>query len=225
MTLALTIAAGCSAAVLLAFTLRRAVFLVAALLPPRRPGGAAVPTVALLVPAHDEAASVPLVLAALERLEYPPERLSVVLVDDGSSDGTGERFRAWAAGRPRAVALELPQRLGKFEALDRALAAVHGGGGDRRLRCGPASAPRLAAPARGAVRRRARRCDGGADLARERRPRARRALRGGRVLGPPADHVGGEGHPGAEPSCARGLRLPEDGARGCRRLRRRRSRR
>ena len=124
MTAALSGAAWCAVAVLLVFTLRRAVFLVAALLPARARREAAVPVVALLVPARNEEACVQAVLDAVARLDYPAERLTVVLVDDGSTDATGERFRRWAEGRPRALVLGLPTPVGKFPALNQAVALV-----------------------------------------------------------------------------------------------------
>jgi cellulose synthase/poly-beta-1,6-N-acetylglucosamine synthase-like glycosyltransferase len=111
--------------VLLLFTLRRAVFVGAALVPRRSVDGhGAAPSVALLVPARNEAASVGSTLDAIARLDYPSERLVVVLINDGSSDETGERFHRWAARHPRTRTLDLPQPVGKFEALNRAVGLV-----------------------------------------------------------------------------------------------------
>jgi 1,2-diacylglycerol 3-beta-glucosyltransferase len=114
------------AAVLAAFLLRRVVFVVAALAPPRPLPEAAAepPTVTLIVPARGEGAAVDATLDALDALAYPPPRLFVVLVDDGSPDSTGERFRAWAAARPRVRALDLPTGVGKYEALNQGLRAA-----------------------------------------------------------------------------------------------------
>jgi hopene-associated glycosyltransferase HpnB len=61
----------------------------------RLPGGdghgepAAWPSVAIVVPARDEAEVLPVSLASLLAQEYPG-RAEVVLVDDGSTDGTGD---------------------------------------------------------------------------------------------------------------------------------------
>ena len=52
------------------------------------------------------------------------ERLSVVVVDDGSTDGTWERLQAYA-DHPRITLLRQPQNLGKAQAVNRALAAVN----------------------------------------------------------------------------------------------------
>ncbi len=123
MTFVLSASAILALSMLLLVTLRRAVFVGAALAPRRSADGldAAVPSVALLVPGRNEDASVGSTLDAIARLDYPSERLVVVLINDGSSDGTGERFRRWAADRPRTHMLDLPQHVGKFEALNQAV--------------------------------------------------------------------------------------------------------
>ncbi|WP_437113561.1 glycosyltransferase [Streptomyces roseoverticillatus] len=66
-------------------------------LPERRPP-AAWPPVAIVVPARDEAEVLPSSLPSLLAQDYPG-RAEVFLVDDGSSDGTGELARALAAER------------------------------------------------------------------------------------------------------------------------------
>ncbi|MFI5943265.1 glycosyltransferase [Streptomyces uncialis] len=63
------------------------------------------PSVAVVVPARDEAAILPRTLPSLLTQDYPG-RLEVFLVDDGSSDGTGELARALAGrygGAPLTV--------------------------------------------------------------------------------------------------------------------------
>ncbi|MBH1937149.1 glycosyltransferase [Streptomyces sp. AV19] len=64
-------------------------------LPPRTPP-AAWPSVAIVVPARDEAEVLPVSLPSLLAQDYPG-RAEVFLVDDGSTDGTGELARALAA--------------------------------------------------------------------------------------------------------------------------------
>ncbi|MFD4506917.1 glycosyltransferase [Streptomyces sp. NPDC058457] len=74
-------------------------------LPPRREP-ARWPDVCVVVPARDEAAVLPLSLPSLLAQDYPG-RAEVFLVDDGSSDGTGELARELAArdgGLPLTVA-------------------------------------------------------------------------------------------------------------------------
>ncbi|GAA2251090.1 glycosyl transferase family 2 [Streptomyces ruber] len=73
-------------------------------LPPRREPDAW-PSVCVVVPARDEAAVLPMSLPSLLTQDYPG-RAEVVLVDDGSTDGTGELARALArrhAGLPLTV--------------------------------------------------------------------------------------------------------------------------
>jgi len=73
----------------------------------RLPGGAAAapaawPEVVAVVPARDEAAVLPVTLPALLAQDYPGS-FSVTLVDDASSDGTGDIAAALAAGSPRPL--------------------------------------------------------------------------------------------------------------------------
>jgi N-acetylglucosaminyltransferase len=121
-----TIAVGLVAIALVCFMLRRAVFLAASLLPPRAlpAGGGEHASITLVVSARNEAAGIDRTLAAIDRLEHPGDRLSVVLVDDASDDRTGEHLERWAAGRPRAAVLRLPERLGKPRAVRRGIEAA-----------------------------------------------------------------------------------------------------
>ena len=104
---------------------RRAVLLGAALLPARSfPEVAYEPHVALLVAAHDEGAILDRLLVTIEQLEWARDRLHVVLVDDGSPDGTWDRMESWAAANDGAEALRVGGRVGKSQALNAALAAA-----------------------------------------------------------------------------------------------------
>jgi cellulose synthase/poly-beta-1,6-N-acetylglucosamine synthase-like glycosyltransferase len=109
--------------VLLAFCGRRILLLLAALMRPRvdRPvTEGALPSLSILVPAHNEEASCGRLLASLDELEYPSERLSIVLISDGSTDGTAACFAKWAKGRARTRVLIGPHR-GKAWALNHGL--------------------------------------------------------------------------------------------------------
>ncbi len=113
------------ASVLAALSARRALFLVAAVLPvPPEQTGEDEPSVALLVPANDEAPTLGRLLASIELLQWPRDRLDVVLVDDGSADGTWELMDRWASARDNAQALRLGRRSGKSAALNAALGVV-----------------------------------------------------------------------------------------------------
>jgi cellulose synthase/poly-beta-1,6-N-acetylglucosamine synthase-like glycosyltransferase len=106
---------------LVIFTLRRYVLIVASLLPGRHASSEYEPPVVVIVAARNEEGHLPGLLEALERLEYPAEKLHFLLVNDGSSDATGNILDNWVAGRPNARYLELVEGVGKAEALNRAL--------------------------------------------------------------------------------------------------------
>ena len=115
------------AAAVVFVSIRRAIFLVAALLPPRPlPVTAGLPAVTVLVPARNERAVAGRLLAALAGLEYPPDRLSFVFVCDGCSDGTELIFRSWADHHSNAQVLELAVRGGKAVALNAGLRLATG---------------------------------------------------------------------------------------------------
>lgn len=81
------------------------------------------PPVAVLVACKNEELVVDGMVTALLGLDYPPERLTLVVVDDGSDDGTGDRLDAWAAADPRLRVLHRPPDAGggKSGALNDAL--------------------------------------------------------------------------------------------------------
>jgi len=55
------------------------------------------PTVAIVIPAMNEEDAVEVTIDAAFSVDYPPELLSVYVVDDGSTDGTWDRIREVAA--------------------------------------------------------------------------------------------------------------------------------
>lgn len=55
------------------------------------------PTVSIIIPFRNEESNVARVLASLEHLVYPIERLQIILGDDGSEDRTGELLQSWAS--------------------------------------------------------------------------------------------------------------------------------
>jgi peptidoglycan-N-acetylglucosamine deacetylase len=114
-------------AAVLAFSIRRALFLVAAMLRPRAlPRPIAPPSLTVLVPARNERVVAAGMLAALERLEYPAERLSFLLICDGCTDDTPRLFREWSATRHDTQVLELSVNRGKAAALNAGLRLARG---------------------------------------------------------------------------------------------------
>jgi hypothetical protein len=81
-----------------------------ALLPARRPRTADVePTVTVIVPTYNEFDTMPDKVRALSRLDYPADRLQVIVGVDGDPDLAG----AARAADPNATIVELEQRSGK----------------------------------------------------------------------------------------------------------------
>jgi cellulose synthase/poly-beta-1,6-N-acetylglucosamine synthase-like glycosyltransferase len=79
------------------------------------------PTVSLVICAHNEVTSIGEKLENIRRLDYPSDRLEVIVASDGSTDGTDEVVRGAAGVR----LLSLP-RLGKIPTLNAAVAEAKG---------------------------------------------------------------------------------------------------
>lgn len=112
--------------VLLFFTARRWLFMLAALWPDRPQVDLLKPHpepahVLLLAPIRNEEPVLPEFLPALAGLDYPEPFLTVVLIDDGSTDSSGRLLESWAANRTNWHHLSLTQNLGKAAALNAAL--------------------------------------------------------------------------------------------------------
>ncbi|MGY1732670.1 glycosyltransferase [Geodermatophilus sp. SYSU D01045] len=84
------------------------------------------PPVAVLVGCKNEELVVDGMVSALLALDYPADRLTLVVVDDGSDDATGPKLDAWAAREPRLRVLHRPPGAGggKSGALNEALDLV-----------------------------------------------------------------------------------------------------
>jgi cellulose synthase/poly-beta-1,6-N-acetylglucosamine synthase-like glycosyltransferase len=79
------------------------------------------PTVSLIIPAYDEEEVIAGKVANALALDYPRERLQVIVASDGSTDATAERARAAGA----SLVLELPPG-GKVAALNAAVEQAAG---------------------------------------------------------------------------------------------------
>lgn len=84
--------------------------------------GGELPFVSLIVAAYDEEEVIERKVANAQALDYPAERLQVIVASDGSSDRTAELARSAGAD----LVLELP-RGGKVAALNAAVRVIRGG--------------------------------------------------------------------------------------------------
>lgn len=106
------------------FAGRRLAFMCAALAPARdRVEDYRPESVCVVVPARDEAAVLDRTLAAMAGQRPAPWRQQVVLVDDGSSDGTTAVMERWSRTRADWTLVRLGSRAGKGRALNAGIAA------------------------------------------------------------------------------------------------------
>jgi cellulose synthase/poly-beta-1,6-N-acetylglucosamine synthase-like glycosyltransferase len=82
------------------------------------------PSVSIVLAVHNEAEALPAKLRNLADLDYPPDRLEVVIVSDGSTDGTNQILAAQAEKRLSVVFSR--EHLGKGSALNRGVQAASG---------------------------------------------------------------------------------------------------
>jgi hyaluronan synthase len=75
------------------------------------------PTVAVVMPAFNEQDAVANSIRALLAVDYPHEKLDVVVVNDGSTDGTLQQIRSVADGDPRVRVIDFPENRGKRAAM------------------------------------------------------------------------------------------------------------
>src|SRR5437879_11846715 len=88
------------------------------------------PSVTILLAVHCEEKTLPGKLHNLAALDYPPDRLEVIIISDGSTDETNRILAAWEASNRRTVIL--PNNRGKANALNYGVAQGKGG-----MRCFP----------------------------------------------------------------------------------------
>jgi biofilm PGA synthesis N-glycosyltransferase PgaC len=84
------------------------------------------PTVTACVAAYNVAASIETKLRSLLALEYPADKLEILVYSDGSTDATDEIVASWAARDPRVRLLRGEHRRGKPTGLNRMREAARG---------------------------------------------------------------------------------------------------
>jgi cellulose synthase/poly-beta-1,6-N-acetylglucosamine synthase-like glycosyltransferase len=85
------------------------------------------PSCTILIPAHNEEKVIGATIASMLRLDYPADRLSVLVINDGSTDGTRAIIREAAARDGRVRIFDVPEGeggKGKSRALNLAMAQV-----------------------------------------------------------------------------------------------------
>jgi len=87
------------------------------------------PDVSLIIPTYNEAAVIEEKLGNIQQLDYPKNKLQVILVDSASNDGTLEKVKAFLAKANLVFPITLlseRERLGKSHALNAALRQANG---------------------------------------------------------------------------------------------------
>lgn len=86
--------------------------------PPLRADDPRLPEVTVVVPAYNEGRTVGDCISSIVASDYPPGKLSVIAVDDGSMDDTLAHMRSAAAQTPdRVTVVRLPENRGKRQAM------------------------------------------------------------------------------------------------------------
>ena len=75
------------------------------------------PTIAIVMPAFNEEEAVADSIHSLRVVDYPPEKLEIVVIDDGSTDGTGREIEIAAAGSDNVRVIVFPENRGKRAAM------------------------------------------------------------------------------------------------------------
>jgi cellulose synthase/poly-beta-1,6-N-acetylglucosamine synthase-like glycosyltransferase len=93
----------------------------------------AAPAVTVVLSAYNEEDNIAARIRNLRRLDYPQERLRVLIGIDGSQDDTAEEARAAAAGARNIMILEFPENRGKVAVLRDLVARAQQDGGDGEI--------------------------------------------------------------------------------------------
>ena len=87
------------------------------------------PKVTLIIPTYNEASVISKKLENIQKIDYPEDKLQVILVDSASTDGTLAVCKSFLEGKPLRFPTKLlseKSRMGKSHALNTALEFSHG---------------------------------------------------------------------------------------------------
>ena len=84
--------------------------------------GSPLPTVTIIIPAYNEELSIESKLESFLALDYPADRLELIVCSDGSTDGTKEKVHRYLS--PRLKLIAHPDRRGKMQVLNEAVSKV-----------------------------------------------------------------------------------------------------
>ncbi|MFK7860525.1 MAG: glycosyltransferase family 2 protein [Granulosicoccus sp.] len=84
------------------------------------------PSVSIVIAAHNERASLPAKLVSLKSLDYPAEKIEWVIVSDGSTDGTAEFLNSEFAEHANRTCIHYEKSIGKCGALNIGVAKATG---------------------------------------------------------------------------------------------------
>jgi cellulose synthase/poly-beta-1,6-N-acetylglucosamine synthase-like glycosyltransferase len=88
----------------------------------------AYPSCAILIPAHNEEKVIAHTLDAMLALDYPHDRLRIIVINDGSSDRTGDIIQSYMERDSRVTRFDVPEGQGgrgKSRALNLGIQKVH----------------------------------------------------------------------------------------------------
>jgi glycosyltransferase involved in cell wall biosynthesis len=86
----------------------------------------ATPELSILIPVYNETATVESAIGRIIGTKYPVEQVELVIVDDGSTDGTSEQLRELAAADSRINLIVHERNAGKGEAVKTAIREANG---------------------------------------------------------------------------------------------------
>lgn len=84
------------------------------------------PYVSVLIPAYNEARVIARKVRNSLSLDYPPDKLEIVVASDGSTDGTAELARQAAEGSGRVRIVSIPENRGKLAVLNEVVPELAG---------------------------------------------------------------------------------------------------